>query len=68
MRGKLRAVPDFRADGKHAATEVIRVVLVDDHAAVRRSLRGVLDGEENIEVIAEAEDLDSLMQAMNGQP
>jgi DNA-binding NarL/FixJ family response regulator len=43
-------------------------VLVDDHAAVRRSLRGVLDGEENIDVIAEAEDLDSLMRAMSAHP
>ena len=46
----------------------IRVVLADDHAAVRRSLRRVLDSEENIEVIAEAQDLDSLMREMHTQP
>ena len=68
MRGNLRVVPDLHPDGKRRVAGLIRVVLVDDHAAVRRSLRGVLDGEENIEVIAEAQDLDSLMQAMNAQP
>jgi DNA-binding NarL/FixJ family response regulator len=46
----------------------IRVVLADDHAAVRRCLRRVLDGEENIEVIAEAQDFDSLMREMHAQP
>ena len=46
----------------------IRVVLADDHAAVRRSLRRVLDGEENIEVIAEAQDFDSLIREMHAQP
>jgi two-component system response regulator NreC len=38
----------------------IRVVLADDRASMRRSLRWLLDGEEKIEVIAEANDLSSL--------
>jgi len=35
----------------------VRVVLADDHALMRRSLRLVLDGEEGVRVIAEAEDM-----------
>jgi two-component system, NarL family, response regulator NreC len=34
----------------------IRMVLADDHALMRRSLRLLLDGEEGVEVIAEADD------------
>jgi DNA-binding NarL/FixJ family response regulator len=33
---------------------VIRVLLVDDHEVVRRGLRDLLDGEDGIEVVAEA--------------
>jgi len=35
----------------------IRVVLADDHAMMRRSLRLLLDGEGDLEVIAEADDM-----------
>ncbi len=35
----------------------IRVVIVDDHAVVRRGLRQILDAEEGLEVVAEASDL-----------
>jgi two-component system response regulator NreC len=44
--------PDTAAANAH-----IRVLLADDHALMRRSLRLLLDGEEGIEVIAEANDL-----------
>ncbi|MBK5218357.1 MAG: response regulator transcription factor [Thermoleophilia bacterium] len=39
--------------------EVISVVLVDDHAVVRAALRALLDGQEDLEVVGEAEDLAS---------
>jgi two-component system response regulator NreC len=35
----------------------IRVLLADDHALMRRSLRLLLDGEKGMEVVAEASDL-----------
>jgi two-component system response regulator NreC len=38
----------------------IRVVLADDHALVRRSLRLLLDGEDGVDVVAEAVDLSSV--------
>ena len=34
----------------------IRVLIVDDHALVRRGFRMILDNEPDIDVIAEAED------------
>jgi hypothetical protein len=37
----------------------IRVVLADDHASMRRSLRLLLETEEGVEVIAQAGDLSS---------
>jgi two-component system response regulator NreC len=40
----------------------IRVVLADDHAAVRRSLRLLLDAEDGIDVIAEATDISTVMR------
>lgn len=40
----------------------ITVVIADDHALVRRSLRLLLDGEEGVEVIAEAADLPTVMR------
>ncbi|MHB1834492.1 MAG: response regulator transcription factor [Solirubrobacteraceae bacterium] len=44
----------------------IRVVLADDHAVVRRNLRLLLDGEADLEVIAEAGDLASAVRHVHG--
>jgi len=45
------------------------VVLADDHASMRRNLRLLLEGEENIEVVGEASDLESAMrQTRAGRP
>jgi len=44
----------------------IRVVLADDHILMRRSLRLLLDGEEGIEVIAEADNLASAVRHVHG--
>jgi two-component system response regulator NreC len=38
-------------------TQTIRVVIVDDHAVVRRGMRQVLESEQDIEVVAEAGNL-----------
>ncbi len=40
----------------------ITVILADDHAAVRRSLRLLLEGEDGMEVIAEATNLSAVMR------
>ncbi len=39
-----------------------RVVLADDHAMMRRSLRMLMDREEDVEVVAEADDLAAVMR------
>lgn len=44
----------------------IRVVLADDHALVRRSLRLLLDGEDGFAVVAEAGDLTSVVRHVHG--
>jgi DNA-binding NarL/FixJ family response regulator len=44
-----------------------RVLLADDHAVVRSGLRAVLDGEPDIEVVAEAQDgMEALERALAG--
>jgi two-component system response regulator NreC len=42
----------------------VSVVLADDHAGVRRSLRAVLDGEQGVEVVAEASDFKETARAL----
>jgi two-component system, NarL family, response regulator NreC len=49
-----------------SAPAPIRVVLADDHALMRRSLRLLLDTEEGVEVIAEASDLASAVRHVHG--
>jgi two-component system, NarL family, response regulator NreC len=50
-----------------SAVSPIRVVLADDHALMRHSLRLLLEGEDGIEVIAEAADLASALSHVHGQ-
>ncbi len=49
-----------------AANADIRVLLADDHALVRRSLRLLLNGEDGMEVIAEADDLAAVTRHVQG--
>ncbi|HYW88734.1 MAG TPA: response regulator, partial [Chloroflexota bacterium] len=41
----------------------IRVLLVDDHAVVRKGLRALLDRDPGIEVVGEAEDGEEAVRA-----
>ena len=45
---------------------VIRIVIADDHAIVRRGLRQLLDSEDGFEVVAEAEDVESARRYLRG--
>ena len=50
-------------------TDVIRVMICDDHALFRRGLRMVLESEDGMEVVAEAEDgADAIKQAEQSAP
>ncbi len=62
MPAHLRLV-DAR-DSTRSPGEAITVVLADDHAGVRRSLRALLDGERDLEVVAEASDLQEAARAL----
>ena len=42
--------------GEDKGTDTIRVMICDDHALFRRGLIMVLEGEDDIEIVAEAED------------
>jgi two-component system response regulator NreC len=54
-------------EGKQRAS--IRTILADDHAAMRQSLRLLLDGEADIDVIAEIDNLHAVMGHMHdGKP
>jgi NarL family two-component system response regulator LiaR len=53
------------APGEDAADRPIRVLLVDDHAVVRKGLRALLDREPGIEVTGEAEGGEQAIRAMD---
>jgi two-component system response regulator NreC len=55
---RLASVPDYKQDAEGGP---IRIVLADDHAAMRESLRLLLDGEADIDVIAETDSLQTVM-------
>lgn len=47
---------------------MIRVLVVDDHVAVRRGLRDILEDEVGIAVVGEAASADELRQRFTGEP
>jgi two-component system response regulator NreC len=47
-------------------SEIIRIVLADDHLVVRTGLKLVLEAEEDFEVVAEAADVDRVVRAVLG--
>jgi two-component system response regulator NreC len=58
MPSNAQLIPTASATSSGRSPEQpIRVVLADDHALMRRSLRLLLDREEGVEVVAEAGDL-----------
>jgi two-component system response regulator NreC len=57
---------DESAAPKGGATQPITIVLADDHAVVRSALRLLLDGETDIDVVAEAGDADGAIRYVGG--
>src|SRR6476619_5636521 len=60
------ANPTSSPDTKSPPADVIRVVIADDHAVVRRGLREVLTADVGFEVVAEAADIDSARRYVRG--
>ncbi len=46
--------------------EPLRIVIADDHSVVRRGLRQVLEADPGIEVVAEADDIESARRYVRG--
>ncbi len=67
MSGHLHLAPSPSALAPLVAAAPIRVIVADDHAFMRRSLRLLLENEDNIEVIAEAEDLAGAVEHVHGR-
>jgi len=49
-----------------STTNAIRLVIADDHAIVRKGLKFLLDGEEDMEIVAQASDVDSAIRYVTG--
>jgi two-component system response regulator NreC len=47
-------------------TQIIRIVLADGHAVVRGALRGLLNGERDFQVVAEAADIEATRRCVRG--
>ncbi len=47
-------------------TDPIKIVIADDHAIVRRGLRQLLETQDGLEVVAEAEDIESTQRYLRG--
>jgi two-component system response regulator NreC len=62
---RLAPVPDSQPNAR--PEEPITIVLADDHAAMRESLRALLDGEADIDVIAETDSLQSVIDHMRSR-
>jgi two-component system response regulator NreC len=63
------AMPRAKTDTKPAeeeAQDTITIVLADDHAVVREALRSLLEAQEDMEVVAEAGDVDSTVRYTRG--
>jgi two-component system, NarL family, response regulator NreC len=55
-----------RAGSSAYVDSTIRVVLADDHAIVRRNLRLLLDDEDDVDVVSEAETIGSVLRNVTG--
>jgi two-component system response regulator NreC len=64
MRGRLQLAPPVGNDPP--SERLIRVVLADNHTLMRRSLRLLLDGQEDVDVVAEAADLAMVTRQVRG--
>ena len=53
-------------DAESNQPRLIRIVIADDHAIVRRGLRQLLDDEAGFEVVAEADDIESARRYVRG--
>jgi len=66
MAAHLHLAPSLSETGPEPSLPpTIRVVLADDHALMRRSLRLLLDSEQGVQVVAEAEDIEAAVRQVH---
>jgi two-component system, NarL family, response regulator NreC len=66
MPGQRETPTDGAVSGEEPSAEPIRIVLADDHAVVRSGLRMLLDREGDLQVVAEASDVESARRYVRG--
>lgn len=66
MSAHLHLAAVSTADREPRPASPIQVVLADDHTVMRRNLRLLLDREDDVEVVAEAADLTSVVRHVHG--
>jgi two-component system, NarL family, response regulator NreC len=59
-------MPGGQQPSEESVDDAIRIVIADDHSVVRRGLRALLDGEEGLEVVAEAENIEDARRYVRG--
>jgi len=59
--------PIAASAASESAPEPIQVVVADDHALIRRSVRLLLDVEDDLELVGEADDLNSAAHQVQGR-
>ncbi|HEV2975322.1 MAG TPA: response regulator transcription factor [Solirubrobacteraceae bacterium] len=65
MSAELHALPPLaEAPAEETAERTVSVVIADDHALMRRSLRALLEREDDVAVVAEAEALAGAVERM----
>jgi two-component system response regulator NreC len=70
MRSHLQLAPSPNAATKEAPAdlaEAIRVVVADDHALIRRTVRTLIEEEQGLEMVAEAHDVASAASEVQGK-
>ncbi|HEY8846879.1 MAG TPA: hypothetical protein VIM24_09490, partial [Candidatus Limnocylindrales bacterium] len=60
-------MPNQRARPKATRPHVIRMVLVEQHALVRAVLREIVDGQPDIDIVAEAADVDDAIEIIRDE-
>lgn len=66
MRNPDVSSSESAGEDKDSATATIRIVLADDHTVVRSGLQLLLDNEPDLEVVAQAGDVDSARRYVRG--
>jgi two-component system, NarL family, response regulator NreC len=66
MSSYLRLASSSVSDSREAEEALIRVVVADDHSLIRRSMKLILEGEQDVQLVAEAGDVMAAAKQVQG--